>query len=401
MPVFTYQARDPRGQLITETLTSDDELSLREQLRRSDLYVVDVKVVRTRKRRSVFGSGVSLMELAMMARQLRTVINAGVPLVSGLHALADQAPSPLLSEVLTEVARIVSQGVPVAEAMERFPKIFPPLLVSLVRTGEEGGRLPETLLEATRQFDQQIEIRQRMLNALVYPAFTLVVTVVGVLFMLLFVVPVFDKIYTDMNAELPWMTRSLVDLSQLLVRFGWLLALVVAAGGVLLSRYFKTPEGKVRLDGWKLRLPLFGDLFLKAGSASLVGVLAGLTESGVPVVQALYTASGVCGNEVLAVAARTAASNVEQGRRLSSELQATERFPIMVVRMVAIAEEVGTLPMVLRELAASYNTEVEYAVRRILGLIEPAMVLMIGLVVGYVLIALYFPIFQMSTLITK
>jgi type IV pilus assembly protein PilC len=401
MPVFTYQARDPRGQLITETLTSDDELSLREQLRRSDLFVVDVKVVRIRKRRSLFGSGVSLMELAMIARQLRTVINAGVPLVSGLHALADQAPSPLLSEVLTEVARIVSQGVPVAEAMERYPKVFPPLLISLIRTGEEGGRLPETLLEATRQFDQQIEIRQRMLNALVYPAFTLVVTVVGVLFMLLFVVPVFDKIYTDMNAELPWMTRSLVDLSQLLVRFGWLLAIAVVAAGVLLGRYFKTAEGKVRLDGWKLRLPLFGDLFLKAGSASLVGVLAGLTESGVPVVQALYTASGVCGNEVLAVAARTAASNVEQGRRLSSELQATERFPIMVVRMVAIAEEVGTLPMVLRELAASYNSEVEYAVRRILGLIEPAMVLMIGLVVGYVLIALYFPIFQMSTLITK
>lgn len=400
MPIFNYSARDTAGQLVRETVAFNNELSLREYLRKNNLFVLDVAEQRRsnafRPRRRV-----GLGDLIIMTRQLRTMINAGMPLVTGLEALAEQSTNPALVEILRQIGRSVGHGASLAGTFGDYPTVFPPIMIALIRSGEDSGRLPESLLEASRQLEFQMEIRQKMVSAMVYPVFTLAATVATVLVMIVWIVPIFANIYRDLNAQLPPITLTLVWVSELVVNQGWMFGLAVLAAGIAFARYYRTPEGRYNIDGWKLKLPLLGSLINKSASANLTGSLAGLVDSGVPLIQALETAAGVCGNEVLARAVRAAAANVVLGRRLSDELEASGRFPMMVTRMIAIAEDVGTLPMVLREIAAAYIQDVEYAMRRILGLIEPILVLTVGAIVGFVLVALYYPIFILGDVFLK
>ena len=395
MPAYQFVARDDRGRLVSETLVYDDEVALRTYLRKNNLFVLRVGEVKRSKLALPFRH-VSLQDLVVMTRQLRTMLNAGMPLVTGLETLAQQTPNPHLAEVLAEASRAVAQGVPISRALARYPKIFPPILVTLTQAGEEGGRLPETLQEASRQMELLMEVRQKVITALVYPAFTLLATILTVTVMLVWIVPVFAQIYAELNAPLPSITRLLISISGVMIHQGWLVALVLIAGLDALRRYYRTPDGRLRIDGYKLRIPLLGQLFLKSATANMTGSLAGLVASGVGLLPALQTAAQVCGNEVLASATRDAAAKVAQGRRLSSELESNGLFPVMVTRMIAVAEDVGTLPDVLREVAASYNEEVEYTIRRVVGLVEPITVFVLGGLVGFVLVALYYPIFNMG-----
>ena len=399
MPVFQYMARNEDGQLVTETIAFRDELALRHYLRKNNLFVLQI-AGRSRVKIGV-RRGVRLGDLVIMTRQLRTMIQAGMPLVTGLEALSEQSTNPRLAAVLSEVARAVGSGRPLATTLGEYPQVFPELLIMLVRSGEESGRLPESLQEASRQLELQMEIRQRMITALIYPIFTLVATIGTVAAMLIWIVPVFAQIYKELHATLPPPTLFLVWLSDLLVHQAWIVLLIGIAFFISARRFYKTPEGRMRIDAIKLKLPLFGVLFRKSASASLTGSLAGLLDSGVPLIQALQTSARVCGNAVLAEAARSSAHNVTLGRRLSDELEKSEQFPLMVVRMIAIAEDVGTLPEVLRQIAAAYIEEVEYTIRRILGLIEPIMILCVGGIVGFVLVSLYYPIFNLGNVFLK
>ena len=395
MPLYIYRARNEAGQLVAETVAFRDETSLRQHLRKNGLYVLDVAERRSGFRLNI-AKKVRLGDLIVMCRQLRTMINTGMPLVSGLEALAEQSTNPKLSEVLTEVARSVSTGRTMAASLQDYPNIFPEMFVMLVKAGEEGGRLPETLLELSRQLELQMEIRQKLISALIYPAFTILATAGTLAAMLIWIVPVFKGIYEELNATLPPITNLLVSISDAIVNFGWIFALVFATLLVATRRWYKTPEGRLRLDEFKLKIPLLGNLYRKSASANLTGTLAGLLDSGVPLIAALQTSSRVCGNEIMAESARTAARNVTVGKRLSDELEMSEQFPTMVVRMIAIAETSGNLPEVLRQISQSYIEEVEYAVRRIMTVIEPVMVLAVGGVVGFVLVALYYPIFNIG-----
>lgn len=399
MPVFQYNARNEAGALVSETVAFNSEVALREYLRDNNLYVVDV--ARRQNAGFRFRRKVGLGDLVIMTRQLRTMINAGMPLVTGLDALAEQSPNPALTEVLEQIGRSVGHGVSLAAALEQYPHVFPPMMVALMRAGEEGGRLPEALLEVGRQLELEAEIRQKVVSALVYPAFTLVATLGTVIFMLLWVVPTFAAIYKELKATLPPITLSVVWASNALIHQGWIFVLLLGAVIYSLRRYNETPEGRLRIDGWKLKIPLFGQIFLKSATAAFTGSLAGLIDSGVPLIQALRTSGNACGNAVIAEAASNAAERVVLGRRLSDELEISGHFPLMVTRMISVSEDVGTLPMVLKEISASYVVEVEHLIRRILSIIEPVVILAVGFVVGYVLLALYYPIFLLADTFQK
>jgi type IV pilus assembly protein PilC len=395
LPIFTYTARNEEGSLVTDTIAFHDELALRHHLRKNSLFVLEI-AERRRSRGLRLRRGVSLGDLIIMNRQLRTMVLAGMPLVTGLEALADQAGNPVLAEVLGQIARGVGTGRSLSESLTDYPRIFPDLLITLVKAGEESGRLPEALNEASRQLELQMEVRQKLISALVYPVFTLIITLLVVSAMMFWIVPIFAQIYKDLHATLPSITQLLISISELLTHTWWMGLLFLIVVIVLLKRYYQTQEGRYRLDGIKLKLPIFGHLVRKSASASLTGSLAGLLESGVPLLQALNTSSHACGNEVLATAVRAAARNVTQGRRLSDELERSEQFPSMVVRMIAMAESVGTLPEVLRQIATSYIEEVEYTVRRMMTIIEPIMILCVAGIVGFVIVALYYPIFNLG-----
>jgi len=318
MPVYQYTARDDEGQLISDKLAFRDEIALRHHLRKNNLFVLEV--AERRQNRMQISRKVRLGDLVIMTRQLRTMIQAGMPLVSGLEALSEQSTNPRLSEVLNEVTHAVSAGRSLASAMGDYPAVFPELLVTLVQSGEISGRLPEALQEASRQLELQLEVRQKLITALMYPSVTLIATAGTLTAMMLWIVPVFAGIYKDLNAKLPAPTQMRVDLSDILVHQSWIVILILIAFGIALQRYNKTPEGRYRLDGIKLKVPLFGAIFRKSAAASVTGSLAGLLESGVPLIQAMQACSRVCGNAVMAQAVRTAAENVETGRRLSDEL---------------------------------------------------------------------------------
>lgn len=394
MPVFQYTARNEEGQLISEQIAYRDEIGLRHHLRKNNLFVL--QIAERRRFQIALRRKVRLGDLIITARQLRTMVQAGMPLVSGLEALAEQATNPYLAEVLAQVARAVGSGTSLGAALSDYPNVFPELLVTLVRSGESGGRLPEALREASRQLELQMEIRQKILSSLMYPAFTLLATFATLAAMLIFIVPVFKDIYSELHATLPAPTRMLVYVSDIMVHYAWVVAMILAALLVALRRYYLTPEGRLRIDAIKLKIPLLGVLFRKSASANLTGCLAGLLDSGLPLIEALQTSSRVCGNEVMAQAVRSTALNVTQGRRLSDELERTDQFPLMVVRMIAVAEDIGTLPEVLKEISASYIEEVEYTIRRLLVLVEPTMVLFVAGIVGCVLVALYYPIFNIG-----
>ncbi|MCS6776135.1 MAG: type II secretion system F family protein [Chloroherpetonaceae bacterium] len=396
MPLFEYTARDAQGQLVRDTLTCPDERTLRTHLKRNELFLVEVTEKRGRPA-PLSRRRVGLRDLILMTRQLRTMVRAGMPLVAGLEALADQSVNRRLGQTIAEVSKAVGRGMRLADAMEQYPQIFPELLVTLVRTGEEGGRLPEALQEACRQMELQLEIRQKVISAMIYPAFTLLVTAVVLVAMMVWIVPTFAQIYRDLNATLPPLTLWLVWASEQIMRRGWIGMLVGVALWGAWKRYARTPQGRVRVDRLRLRMPVFGVLFLKSASANFTGSLAGLLESGLPLLQALRTCASVCGNEVIATAVRECAASVALGRRLSDELERTGHFPQMVTRMIAMAEVVGTLPEVLREISQSYIEDVEYAIRRITSVIEPAMILIVGAIIGFLLVALYWPIFNLGS----
>lgn len=395
MPVFTYTARNDQGVLVSDTLPFQDEATLRHHLRKSNLYVLEVSE-RQARRGIKLQRKVKLGDLIIMTRQLRTMVMAGMPLVSGLEALGEQTANPRLAEVLGQVARSVGTGRTLADTMKDYPRVFPELLVTLVSAGEQSGRLPETLIEASRQFELQMEVRQKLISAMIYPVFTLLVTglVVGV--MLFWIVPIFEQIYKDLHADLPSITRFLIGTSQFLGQTWWMFIVLFVGTIFGIRKYYRTPSGRYRIDGIKLMLPLIGPLTRKSSSAGLTGSLAGLLESGVPLLDALVTSAKACNNEVMGESVRLAARNVTQGKKLSDELERSEQFPVMVVRMVAVAEEVGTLPEVLRQIAASYIEEVEHTVRRIMTIIEPVMILCVAGTVGFVLVALYYPIFNIG-----
>ncbi|NLI01569.1 MAG: type II secretion system F family protein [Chthonomonadales bacterium] len=394
MPTFEYTARNTAGQLVSDAITYSDEVALRQYLRSNDLYVLEVR--EKRQKRTGTKRSVGLADIILFTRHLRTMLMAGMPLLNALEALAEQSGSARLSEVIDSVARSVATGKPLATAMGQYPTVFPELLITMTHAGEESGRLPDTLQEASRQLELQMEIRQKLISAMMYPAFTLFATVLTVTAMLVFIVPVFANIYRELKAPLPAITQLLINISDILVHQGWIVLLILIAAGAFLRRYYKTPEGRVHIDSIKLKVPMVGNLVRKSSSANLTSALAGLLDSGVPLIQALQTASRVCGNEVMAEAARSAAHNLALGRKLSSELERSGHFPPMVCRMVAMAEEVGAMPEVLRQVAAGYIEEVEYAIRRVMTIIEPIMVLTVGAIVGFVLVAMYYPIFNMG-----
>jgi len=395
MPTFEYTARTGSGQLVSEAINYTDELALRQYLRSSDLYVLEVREKKVRRAAKATGR-VGLGDIILFTRHLRTMIMAGMPLLSALEALMEQSASARLTQVLENVTKGVATGKSLATSMGQYPTVFPELLVTMTHAGEESGRLPDTLKEASRQLEMQMEIRQKLISAMMYPAFTLTATVLTVTAMLVFIVPVFAKIYRDLKAPLPAITQLLIQISDILVHQGWIVLLIGIAGLAFLRRYYRTPEGRLHIDGIKLKIPMVGNLVRKSSSANLTSSLAGLLDSGVPLINALQTASRVCGNEVMAEAARSAAHNLALGRRLSSELERSGHFPQMVVRMIAMAEEVGAMPEVLRQVAAGYIEEVEYAIRRVMTIIEPIMVLCVGAIVGFVLVAMYYPIFNMG-----
>ncbi len=407
MPTYAYTARDMSGEAQTGFVSARDIGELREMLRNKELYLTDVRQhgdagsesgsrMRVLQRKTV-----KIDDMVVMSRQLATLVKAGLPINEALYSTAAQTESPLLAETLKKVRLDVLTGSSLTSAMREHPNVFTELYVSLVEAGEAGGVLEETLETAAQQFDKEAELRAKVKSAFVYPILVISAAVFVVAFMLIFIVPAFVKVYDQFHAELPAITQLLVFMSNIVVRYWWMVLIGIIAAVIGLRYYAHTPRGRKLYDQIKLKMPLLGKLNRKIAIARFTQTLAAVTKAGVPILKALTVSANTSGNVVIMEAVMLVVGYVKEGAAISIPLEQTGEFPHMVTRMISAGETSGNLDEMLEEVTKFYDRDIEYTVSKLTKLLEPVMTVAVGGVVLFVLLALYMPVFNLSNVIRR
>ena len=400
---YTYKVRDRNGREIKGSLEADSVDALTGKLGQMGYFVVSVEEVKTSLRKKqiyIFGKKVKSKDLTIFTRQFATMINAGLPLIKCLSILAQQTESQVLSDVITDCSKELEAGRSLSEALSKHPEAFNDLYVAMVRAGELGGMLDDVLLRVADQLERDAEIRQKIKSAMTYPIVVLAITIIIVTAMLMFVVPKFGKMFTELGGKLPTYTRMLVNISHFLAGWGGLVVIVVIIGLVFAYRRFKaTEKGRMTIDRIKLRLPLVGTLFHKTAMSKFSRTLGTLISSGVPILGALEITGDTTGNMVVTKALDEVRAGVKEGETIARPLTQAEIFPPMVTQMIAIGEETGALDVMLAKVSDFYDSEVNAAMDSFASIIEPVLLVVLGGAVGSIVIALYLPIFKVITLI--
>ncbi len=405
MPIYSYTARDRQGKPVSGTLVGSDYDTIREMLRRQDLFLTHATVQEQARGRRTEGGArlqkrrIRAVDMVVFSRQLATLVRAGLPINDCLITVAQQTENLALHETIQQVRSDILAGGTFADALSRHPRVFSELFVALVRAGELGGLLSQTLETAADQLDSDAELRETVKTAFTYPIIVLVVTCLVVGFLVVVVIPRFATIYASFHATLPPVTVLLLSISHLVFNpafDGCVIAiLALLAWGV--RTWIRTPQGRRRLDQLKLRLWWLGPLYRKLAISRLTHALSAMLNAGVPILQALTISARVADNAVIADAIGRVTEFVQQGARLWMPLEQTGQFPPMVVRMIAAGEESGTLDIMLSEIARYYRRDVDYTVQKLTRFLEPVLTLIIGGIVLFVLLALYMPIFNLTS----
>ncbi|MFN3652773.1 MAG: type II secretion system F family protein [Armatimonadota bacterium] len=399
MPTYKYRARDRSGRLVSGAAIFEGEEEARAFLRANKLMALELKEEQQRGRSSAnWLRRFQRIDLTPVIRQLAIMLRTGVPLDRTFDVLLDQDHHPRLADALRQVTRDVRAGAALSEALQRHPHVFPEMLVSLARAGETGGVLDVSLSEAARQMGWQRELRQKLMTALSYPVFVLVMAGGMVTVMLTVVVPRFAKLYASADQALPLPTQLLLQASNLLVKRTPIVLLIGAAIVWAAKRWIETPAGRRKVDEIKLKLPILGGTIRKIAVANFCRTLALLLDAGVPILQALRVAANSSGSAVIQDAVMDISEEVTRGHLLAQPLQRCGEFPPLVTRLVSVGEITGVLPDVLREVVTVYTQEVDEEFKRAMSMMEPLLMLFLSAVVGGLLVALYMPILQISTL---
>jgi type IV pilus assembly protein PilC len=396
---FAYKVRDRQGRLVTGTLEAESVTIVAGKLRSMGYVPVSIESGATKNlsrelKIPYFSGRIKLKEVAVFSRQFATMINSGLTLLRSLSILADQTSNKELARIVGEVRRDVERGSALSAALAKHPKAFSRLYVAMVRSGETGGSLDMVLLRLATTIEKQVELRRKVKSAMTYPVVVGMIVVLILMAMLIFVVPMFKGMYADLNAKLPLPTMILLTVSNGFKKFFPLVLLGAGFGVWSLKRYVATPAGRRRLDAFKLRAPVFGQLAHKTALARFSRSLAALVRAGVPILDALDIVAETAGNTVLAEAAADTQAAVKAGESLARPLEAHPVFPPMVVQMIAVGEETGALDELLEKIADFYDSEVEATVDALTSLIEPLLIVVMGVTVGGMVIALYMPMFS-------
>jgi type IV pilus assembly protein PilC len=399
MAVFAYQGRTTRGSTAGEIEATDRAAAVAE-LRRREVLVTRIKEKAGKAAAPAFGrKKIKDKTLAIFTRQFSTMIDAGLPLVQCLTTLAEQSDSRALREVISRAARDVESGSTLAEALRRHPKAFDDLFTSMVEVGESGGILDVVLQRLSVYIEKAAALKRKIKAAMIYPLTIVGVAVVVVAFMLTFVIPVFAKMFQGLGADLPLPTKIVVWLSDFVRRFILLIAAGLVAIVLGIRAFYKTEAGRSTIDALLLKLPIFGMLIRKVAVARFTRTLGTLVSSGVPILEGLRITARTAGNKVVEQAVMAARDSVTAGKTLAEPLRASAIFPPMVVQMVSVGEQTGALDAMLGKIADFYDDEVDTAVGALTALLEPLMIVFLGVVIGGMVIAMYLPIFKMITLI--
>jgi type IV pilus assembly protein PilC len=397
---FQYKVRDRAGNVTTGSLVADSEALVLARLREQGLTALDVKRQKKGIGQIEFGGKkVKLKQVAIFSRQFATMVNSGLPILRAIGILADQTDNKELSRVLNESRMDVEQGSSLSGAIGKHDHVFNNLYVSMVRAGETGGSLDSTLTALAEMIEREVRLRGKIKSAMTYPVAVVALVILIMSAMLLFVVPQFEAIFSQLGGTLPLPTRGLLFMSEKFQAYWYILIGGALGGRFLFRRYKKTDKGREVVDGLKLRAPVFGSLFHKTALSRFSSTLAMLMKSGVPILQALEIVSDTVNNKIIGKAITDVQLSVRDGESIAKPLTKYPVFPPMVVQMISVGEETGQVDNMLEKIAEFYDQEFEAAVDSLTSLIEPILIAIIGGCVGAAVVALYMPMFNIIKLI--
>ena len=403
MPVFEYKGVTAAGKKVAGVQDGDGLKAVKTKLKKEGVIVLEIRegssksAARRGNLSFTFGSRVKLTDLANSTRQLATLLSSGLPLMDALSVLVEQEETEALKGALSSVRDSVREGASLADALKSNPKAFSQLYVNMVTAGETSGTLELTLARLADFLDEQVRFRGKFSAALAYPVLMTIIGV-GVLFFLFsFVLPRVVGMFADMRAQLPFMTIALLWLVNVVSKGWWAILIAVGAAAYYLRKYFSTESGKAWFDERILRLPVFGSLIKMIAVSRFTRTLGTLLHSGVPTLTALDIVKSVVGNSVLADAIHKARENVREGESIAEPLRRSGLFPPVVIQMVGVGEKSGELEKMLLRISDSFDKTVETRITALMSLLEPIIILVMGLVVGFIVIAIMLPILQMSS----
>lgn len=409
MPVFEYHAIDPKGKDVKGLVDAESVRAARQKLRGQGIYPTSMQeskaAVGTPKgrdlRRYFQAQRIGTRDLSVLTRQLATLINAGLPLVSALNALSDQTDSAVAKRTLIDIREQVEGGQSLAKALAAFPRSFPSLYINMVASGEASGTLDTVLDNLADYLDAQVELRRRIVSALMYPCIMLVLCTAVIIGLMVFVVPNIVEIFRKQKAVLPLPTRITVFVSDALQQYWWIGALAIVAVIVYVRWWYRQPTGRERIDRALLRLPVFGALYTKVLTARVSGTLGTLLSSGVGLLTGLEIVRNIVQNVIVQRTIDEARDGVREGRSLARELTKARVFPSMLGHMVAVGEKSGELEEMLVKAGRAYQNEVNGTLSSLTALIEPLMLLIVGGVVLCIVISVLLPMADMINIVQR
>ena len=408
MPVYEYRALNDRGKKVKGIIDADSLVAARQKLRETSIFPIDLKEstagekgdAAEKKSLASFFTRVSFREVTTMTRQLATLLNGGLPLITALSAILSQMTNPLLKKTLAQVKEDVNEGKSFGQSLSLYPRMFSPFYVNMVRAGEASGTLDIVLERLADVTENQQAMRGKIKAALAYPIFMFFIGAFVLFFLTTFVIPKITGIFEEMHQTLPGITVFLISISSFLKSY-WLFIVIFMIAAFFVLRYSvkRTARGQLIWDTVKIRSPLSGPLMQKMAVARFSRTLGTLLQSGVPLLTALSIVKNVVNNQLLAAAIETAGTDVEAGHALSGTLSKSAFFPPMAVQMISAGEHSGNVETMLSKVADSYEHEVESTIVALTSILEPLMILVMGAFVGFIVVSILLPIFEMNQLI--
>jgi type IV pilus assembly protein PilC len=403
VPVYVWKGRTLAGEIQTGELTTESQDEAVSALRKKRIIVTSVREKRGEIKLSIpsFGPVVSTRDLAIFTRQFATMINAGLPLVQCLDILSKQTEKETFRTIIGQTMREVEAGTTLAEALAKKENkgAFDELFINMVEAGEAGGILDDILQRLATFIEKAEALRRKVQGAMVYPAVVMTVACLATTFMLIFIIPTFAKIFVAFGGDLPLPTKIVMMLSDFLRGYWWVLLGLIIGGIAGLRRYYATEGGHFQVDKFLLKLPVLGDVLRKGAVARFTRTLGTLISSGVPILTGLEITARTAGNRVIQEAIMAARASIREGETISAPLRQSNVFPPMVVQMISVGEETGALDDMLTRIAEFYDDEVDTAVDSLTSLIEPAMIIFMGSVIGGMVVAMYLPMFKLINVV--
>ncbi len=392
MPTWEYSARTVGGEIKRDTVERSDREDVVAYLRQQKLIPINIRE-KPEEISFQLGSGVGTRDLVLFTRQFATMVNAGLPLVQALDILREQTQNETLAQTTSDILYDVESGHTLADALKEHPKIFGDLYVNMVDAGEAGGILDTILLRLSNFLEKNEALIRKVKGAMIYPAVIMLVAVAAIAILLLFVIPTFQTMFASFNQQLPLPTRIVIGMSEILQNQGIYILGVLGVGGFLFYRWIQTDTGRLAWDRFLLKVPILGNLVRKSAVARFTRTLGTLLSSGVSILEGLEITARTSGNRVIHDAVMSSRKSIAGGKSIAEPLAETEVFPPMVTQMINVGEQTGDLDGMLSKVADFYDEEVDVAVESLLKALEPAMIVILGTIVGGMIVAMYLPIF--------